>query len=69
MYVVCKQAKKSNLKKQLYRKRVNILLKVAYQMGCRNIRKVNKVEVYVSVSIKSITQNNKSMNTKTFYLH
>ena len=67
MYVVCKQARKSGLKSKYTEKRVYKALKVTYPLVCRNIWKEKRVEMYISTSIKSITQKTKSMNTKTFF--
>ena len=47
---------------QVYRKEG--ALKVAYPLQCRNISKVIRVEVHISVSMNLITQ-----KTKTKYLH
>ena len=53
---------------QVYRKEG--ALKVAYPLECRNISKVIRVEVHISVSINLITQKTKTIKTKTFfYLH
>ena len=65
MYVVSKQARKSNLKKKYIEKRVYRALKVAYPVGS----KVRKGPKHISVSIKPITQETKSMNTKAFFIY
>ena len=42
MHGVCKQTRKSGLKKQVYRKEGIQSPSVAHPLGCRNIRKVKK---------------------------